>query len=173
MPPSEDEISHSDDEFGVPEDTMEQERFKRRLIATARSLKKKQQQLQADQDLLTDRWTEVLAAEEYGLERHTKGYPKHKFLPQLEEEPILLAPDKADRPPRGRDKIAYQPEEYQPAPPLQYTTVQGNRQNNQDRSTDHGGAPQHVTMIVMPDTLSTSPAGPNIANQTYSNRVAT
>ena len=71
MPPSEDEISLGDDEFGVPEDPAEQERFKHWLIATARSLKKKQQQLQADQDLLTDRWTEVLAAEEYGLERHT------------------------------------------------------------------------------------------------------
>ena len=43
MPLSEDEISLGDDEFGVPEDPAEQERFKRRLIATARSLKKKQQ----------------------------------------------------------------------------------------------------------------------------------
>ena len=60
MPSSEDEISLGDDEFGMPEDPAEQERFKRRLIATARSLKKKNQQLQADQDLLTDRWTEVL-----------------------------------------------------------------------------------------------------------------
>ena len=84
MPLSEDEISLGDDEFDVPEDPVEHERFKRRLIATARSLKKKKQQLQADQDLLTDRWTEVLAAEEYGLERPT-----------------------ADRPPRGRDKMAY------------------------------------------------------------------
>ena len=92
MPTSEAEISLGDDEFGVPEDPVEQERFKHRLIATARSLKKKQQQLQADQDLLTDKWTEVLAAEEYGLERHM-----------------------ADRPPRGRDKTAYQPE-YQPTP---------------------------------------------------------
>ena len=86
MPPSEDEISLGDNEFGVPEDPVEQERFKRRLMATARILKKKQQQLQADQDLLTDRWTEVLAGEEYGIERHT-----------------------ADRPPRGRDKTAYRP----------------------------------------------------------------
>ena len=45
MPPSEDEVSLGDDEFGVPEDPIEQEPFKRRLIATARSLKKKQQQL--------------------------------------------------------------------------------------------------------------------------------
>ena len=53
MPPSEDEISLGDDEFGVPEDPVEQERFKPRLMATVRSLKNKQQQLQADQDLLT------------------------------------------------------------------------------------------------------------------------
>ena len=68
MPLSKDEISLGDDKFGIPEDPAEQERFKRQLIATARSLKKKQQQLQANQDLLTNRWTEVLAAEEYGLE---------------------------------------------------------------------------------------------------------
>ena len=41
MPPSEDEASLDDDEFVVPEDPVEQERFKRRLIATANCLKKK------------------------------------------------------------------------------------------------------------------------------------
>ena len=64
MPSSEDEISLGDDEFGMPEDPVEKERFKHRLMATVRSQKKKQQQLQDDQDLLIDRWTEVLAAEE-------------------------------------------------------------------------------------------------------------
>ena len=72
MPLFEDEASLGDDEFAVPEDPVEQEHFKRRLIATANSLKKKQQQLQADQDLLADRWTEVLATEEYELERPSK-----------------------------------------------------------------------------------------------------
>ena len=43
MPPSEEEISLGDDEFSVPEDPVEQERFKHRLMVTARSLKKKQQ----------------------------------------------------------------------------------------------------------------------------------
>ena len=81
MPPSEDEASLDDDEFVVPEDPVEQERFKCRLIATANSLKKKQQQLQADQHLLADRWTEVLAAEEYELERPSKSYPKRRLLP--------------------------------------------------------------------------------------------
>ena len=81
MPLSEDEVSLSDEEFIMPEDPIEQERFKRRLIATTKSLKKKQQQLQADQDLLTDRWTEVLEAEEYELKRPSKSYPKGRLLP--------------------------------------------------------------------------------------------
>ena len=41
MPPFEDEASLDDDEFTVPEDPVEQERFKRRLMATTNSLKKK------------------------------------------------------------------------------------------------------------------------------------
>ena len=111
-------MSLGDEEFIIPEDPVEQERFKCRLIAIAKSLKKKQQQLQADQDLLTDRWTEVLATEEYGLKRPTKSYPKRRLLPQLEEEalkPTLPAHDAADRPPRGREKAAYQPK-VQPHP---------------------------------------------------------
>ena len=63
MPLSEDEVSLGDEEFIVPEDLVEQERFKRRLMATTNSLKKKQQQLQVDQVLLADRCTEVLAAD--------------------------------------------------------------------------------------------------------------
>ena len=74
MPLSEDEASLGDEEFIVPEDPVKQEYFKRRLMATANSLKKRQQQLQVDQDLLADRWTEVLAAEEYELERPSKSY---------------------------------------------------------------------------------------------------
>ena len=105
MPPSGDEASLDDDEFVVPEDPVEQEHFKRRLMATARSLKKKQQQLRADQDLLVDRWTEVLAAEEHKLERPSKSYPKRGLLPQLEDEAL----DAADRPPRGRDREASRP----------------------------------------------------------------
>ena len=42
LPPSEDEVSLGDEDFIVPEEPLEQERFKDRLIATARSLKKKQ-----------------------------------------------------------------------------------------------------------------------------------
>ena len=112
-------MSLGDEDFIVPEEPLEQERFKRRLIATARSLKKKQQQLQADQDLLNDRWTDVLAAEEYGLKRPAKSYPKRKLLPQFDDEalePVPSSRNAADRPPRGRDKAATQAE-HQPAPP--------------------------------------------------------
>ena len=88
MPLSEDEVSLSNEEFIVPEDPVEQERFKRCLMATANSLKKKQQQLQADQDLLANKWTEVLVAEEYELERPSKSYPKRRLLPHLVEEAL-------------------------------------------------------------------------------------
>ena len=42
-PPSEDEVSLGNDEFSVPEDLVEQVRFKRRLMAMARSLQRKQE----------------------------------------------------------------------------------------------------------------------------------
>ena len=87
-------------------------------MATANSLKKKQQQLQADQDLLADRWTKVLAAEEYELEHPSKNNPKRRLLHHFEEEalkPTSPAYDAADRPPRGRDREAFQPE-VQPTP---------------------------------------------------------
>ena len=87
---SEDEESLGNKDFIVPEEPLEQERFKRRLIATAISLKKKQLQLQVDQDLLNDRWTEVLAAEEYGLSGPAKNYRKRKLLPQLDDEDFIM-----------------------------------------------------------------------------------
>ena len=46
MPPSEDEASLDDDEFVVPEDPIEQERFERRLMAMARSLEKNSNSLE-------------------------------------------------------------------------------------------------------------------------------
>ena len=64
LPPSEDDMSLGNADFIVPEEPLEQKRFKRQLIATARSLKKKQQHLQAE-DTLNDKWTQVLATEEY------------------------------------------------------------------------------------------------------------
>ena len=45
-------------------------------------------------------------------------------------------------------------------------------QNMQDQSTDHGGAHQHATMIVTPDTLKANPTEPNTADKTRMNHVA-
>ena len=76
----------------MPKEPLEQERFKRQLIATARSLRKKQLQLQASQDLLNNRWTKVLATEEYDLSGPDKSHPKCRWLPQYEGEALEPAP---------------------------------------------------------------------------------
>ena len=179
-------MSLGDEEFIMPEDPTEQERFKHWLIATAKSLKKKQQQLQADQDLLADRWTEVLAAEEYELERPTKSYPKRRLLPQLEEEalkPTLPAYVAADRPPRSRDRVAYQPE-VQPAPrhhSNKNSKARGNTRDLRDvlenkaghaRSIygSRGRAPTRDDDCHAGYTKS-KPAGPNTADKTRMNCV--
>ena len=178
-------MSLSDEDFIVPEEPLEQERFKRRLIATARSLKKRQQQIQANQDLLNDRWTNVLAAEEYGLERPTKSYLKRKLLPQFNEEaPEPIPPSRnAERPPHGQDSAADRPprgrikRQLKPNTSPPHLTVKAEikqlgdihmtcyrtwtvEQVRTDRSMDHGDATQHMTRIVTPDTL-TNPTGPN------------
>ena len=85
-PPSEDEVSLANDEFGVPEDPVEQVRFRRRLIATTKSLQRKQEQLKAEQDLLIEQWTKILATEKYGLDRPNKGHTRHNWLPQPKQE---------------------------------------------------------------------------------------
>ena len=92
---------------------MEQENLRRRLIATARSLKKQKQRLKAAQNTLNSRWNKVLDTElKYGGSRHTKSYPKRKLLPEFDDEalePIQLknkTADQSDRPPRGRDRAA-------------------------------------------------------------------
>ena len=113
--------------------------------------------------MLADRWTEVLAAEEYKLERPSKSYPKRRLLPQLEEEatkptspmhdpmaaterplspPLKPHPDAAQKLPR-HGKMRQTCEIY-------WRT----RQGKQDRSTDRVGAPHHVTITVTPDMIN-------------------
>ena len=79
LPLFEEEESLGNEDFIVLEEPLEQECFKRWLIATARSLRKKQLQLQADQDLLNDIWTEVLATEEHGPSGPAENYPKRRL----------------------------------------------------------------------------------------------
>ena len=99
----------------MPKEPLEQERFKRRLIATARSLRKKQLQLQASQDFLNDRWTEVLAAEEYGLSSPNKSHPDSRWLPQYDGramEPIPPSNNAAGQSQFGLDKEAAEAEHH-------------------------------------------------------------
>ena len=115
-------MSLGDEDFIVPEKPLEQERFKGRLIATARSLRKKQLQLQASQDLLNDRWTEVLAAEEYGLSGPDKSHPKCRWLPQYDGKALEPAPpsnNAVGRPQFGSVKATAHRAPYHPIRPSQ------------------------------------------------------
>ena len=77
MPPSEDEASLNDDEFVVPEDPVKQKRFKRRLIATAKSLKKEKRRLKTAENTLRMRWSTMLkTADKYGNGHQPKSYPR-------------------------------------------------------------------------------------------------
>lgn len=99
----------------MPKEPLEQERFKRRLIATAKSLRKKQLQLQASQDLLNDRWTEVLATEEYGLSSPDKSHPKGRWLLQYDGRAMESTPpsnNAVGRPQFGPDKAAAHTEQH-------------------------------------------------------------
>ena len=129
----------------MPEEPREQERFKRQLIAIVRSLKKKQLQLQADQDLLNDRWTEVLAAEKYGLGSPAKSYPKHRSLPQFDDkalEPIPSSHNAAGRPQLGPGKAAIQAE-HQTAPPHSKSKNKTTRGYTYDHQQDLGSKVGH------------------------------
>ena len=78
---------------------MEQENLHRRLIATARSLKKQKQRLKATQNTVISRWNKVLdTAEEYGGSRHTKSYLKRKLLPEFNDEALEPTQPKIKRP---------------------------------------------------------------------------
>ena len=66
-----------DDDAFIPEKHLEQENLHRRLMATARSLKKHKQRLKVAQDTLNRRWNKVLdTKEKYGRSaRPTTSWP--------------------------------------------------------------------------------------------------
>ena len=73
----------------TPDRHPEQQNPRRRLVATARSLKKQKQRLKAAQDTLRIRWSKLLnTAAKYGGNRPTKSYPKRKLLPEFDEEAL-------------------------------------------------------------------------------------
>ena len=87
--PSGDKNSPDEDAHIIPETHLEQEDLRRRLIATARILKKQKQRLKATQDTLNSRWNKVLDNEtKYGGSYHTNSYPKRKLLPEFDDEAL-------------------------------------------------------------------------------------
>ena len=60
----------------------EQKNLHKRLVATARSLKKQKRKLKTAEDALRMRWSKVLnTTDKYGTSHQTKSYPKRKLLP--------------------------------------------------------------------------------------------
>ena len=84
QPVSGEENSPDDDALIIPKKHLEQENLHRRLIATARILKKQKQRLKAAQDTLNQRWNKVLDTDEkYGGDRHTKATQSASCCPNL------------------------------------------------------------------------------------------
>ena len=107
------ENSPDEDAHIILETHLEQENLRRRLIASATSLKKQKKRLKAAQNTLNIRWNKVLDNEEnYGGSYHTKSYPKRKLLPEFDDEaveptqPKNKTANRPDQPPCGHDREA-------------------------------------------------------------------
>lgn len=112
LPEFEEDVSLGPQDFIVPEDPYEQEGFRQRLAATTRSIKKKQQQLLADQNTLNDKCIEMHAVDqdlEARCEGQAKSYQHRHLLLDLNNEVAENVPirhDRADQPnlpSRGRE----------------------------------------------------------------------
>ena len=87
----------------TPDKLLEQKNLHKRLVATARSLKKQKRKLKTVEDALRIRWSKVLnTADKYGDSRHTKSYPKRKLLPEFDDEAL--------EPIQPKNKMADQPD---------------------------------------------------------------
>ena len=74
-----------EDDLTSPEHT----NLHKRLVATARSLKKQKRKLKTAEDALRMRWSNVLnTADKYDASRQAKSYPKRKLLPEFDEEAL-------------------------------------------------------------------------------------
>ena len=61
----------------TPDKLLKQKNLQKRLVATARSLKKQKRKLKTAEDAFRIRWSKVLnTADKYGDSRRTKSYPK-------------------------------------------------------------------------------------------------
>ena len=73
----------------TPDTPPEHKNLHKRLVATARSLKKEKRKLKTAEDILRMKWSKILkTADKYGNGHQTKSYPKRKLLPEFDEEAI-------------------------------------------------------------------------------------
>ena len=87
----------------TPDTPPEHKNLHKRLVATARSLKKEKRKLKTAEDILRMRWSKVLkTADKYGNDHQSKSYPKRKLLPEFDEEAI--------EPPQSKIKEAAWPD---------------------------------------------------------------
>ena len=87
----------------TPDTPPEHKNLHKRLVATARSLKKEKRKLKTAEDTLRMRWSKVLkTADKYGNGHQIKSYPKRKLLPEFDEE--------AFEPPQSKKKGAAWPD---------------------------------------------------------------
>ena len=82
----------------TPDTSPEHKNLHKRLVATARSLKKKKRKLKTAEDALRMRWSKVLnTADKYGDSHQAKSYPKRKLLPEFDEEAVEPPQSKKQR----------------------------------------------------------------------------
>ena len=73
----------------TPDTPPEHRNLQKRLVATARSLKKEKRKLKTAEDILRMRWSKVLkTADKYGNGHQSMSYPKRKVLPEFNQEAI-------------------------------------------------------------------------------------
>ena len=88
-----------EDDLTSPEHT----NLHKRLVTTARSLKKQKRKLKTAEDALRMRWSKVgNTADKNGASHQTKSYPKRKLLPEFDEEAL--------EPPQSKKKEAAWPD---------------------------------------------------------------
>ena len=87
----------------TPDTSPEHKNLHKRLVATARSMKKQKRKLKTAEDALRMRWSKVLnTADKYGDSHQAKSYPKRKMLPEFDEEAV--------EPPQSKKKEAAWPD---------------------------------------------------------------
>ena len=97
----------------TPDTSLEHKNLHKRLVATARNLKKQKRKLKTAKDTLRMRWSKVLnTADKYGDSHQAKSYPKRKLLPEFDEEAVEPPQSKnkettrSDRQPHGKHRAA-------------------------------------------------------------------